>query len=55
MNRVAIYRERCLSIMTLKVLPATCFRYNAVEISSKFPITKMKLNRIDMSFPVQVL
>ena len=50
MNRVTIY-----SIMTLKVLPATCFRYNSEEISSKFPTTKIKLNTIDMNFPVQVL
>ena len=31
------------------------FRYNSEELSSKFPISKMKLSRINMSFPVQVL
>ena len=48
----------CLNInriVALKVLSATCFRYNSEEITSKFPIPKMKLNRVDVSFPVQVL
>ena len=39
----------------LKVLPTTCFRLNTEGISPKFPIPKTKLNRINMSFPVQVL
>ena len=62
MNRVTIYRAKYLSvskyqniIVTLKVLPTTCFGYNSEEISSKFPIPKMKLNRINMNFPVQAL
>ena len=54
MNRVTIYVAKCLGIVTLiKVLPTTC--YNSEEISSKFSVSEMKLNRIDMSFPVQVL
>ena len=48
-NRFAIYRAKCLSIVTLKVLPTICFRYNSEDISSKFPIPKIKLNRIDMN------
>ena len=54
-NRVTIYRAKYLAIVTLKVLPTTCFCYNSDEISSKFLIPKMKLNRINMTFPVQVL
>ena len=54
-NRVTIYRAKCLGIVTLKVLQTTYFRCNSEEISSKFPIPNMKLNRIDMSFPVQAL
>ena len=45
-----IYRAKSLGIVTFKVLPTTCFRYNSEELGSKFPIPKMKLNRIDMSF-----
>ena len=36
------YRAKCLGIVTLRVLPTTCFPYNSEEISSKFPIPKMK-------------
>ena len=54
-NHVTIYRAKCLAIVTLKILPTTCFRYASEEVSSKFSIPKMKLNRILMSFPVQVL
>ena len=50
-----IYGAKCLEMVTLKVLPTTCFSYNSEKISSKFLIPKMKLNKIDMSFPVQVL
>ena len=50
-----IYRAKCLGIVTLKSLPTTCFHYNSEELSSKFLIPKMKLNRVDMNFPVQVL
>ena len=44
-----------MSLVTLKVLPTTYFGYNSEEISSEFPIPKMKLNRIDMNFAMQVL
>ena len=54
-NRVTIYRAKCLGIVTLKVLQTICFRCNSEEISSKLSIPNMKLNRIDMSFPVQAL
>ena len=54
-NRFTIYRAKRLGIVILKALPTTYFCYNSEEISLKFPIPKMKLNRIDMSFPVQVL
>ena len=54
-NRVMIYRAKCLGIVTSKVLLATCYRYNSEEISAEFLIAKMNLNRIDMSFPVRVL
>ena len=50
-----ICRAKCLGIVTLKVLPTSCSRYNSEEKSPKFPISKMKLSRINMSFPVQVL
>ena len=46
-NRFTIFRTKCLGIVTLRVLPTTCFRYNSEETSSKFPIPKMKLNRIE--------
>ena len=55
MNRVTIYRAKRLGIVVLKVLPTTYFHYNSEEISLKFPIFKVKLNRIDISLPVQVL
>ena len=40
--------------MNLKALPASCFRYNSVK-KHKTPVPKMKLDRIDVSFPAQVL
>ena len=54
-NRVTISRVKCLDIVYLKVLPTTCLCYDSPEIKSKFLIPKMKLNRINMSFPMQVL
>ena len=54
-NRVTIYRAKHLGIVVLKVLPTTYFHYNSEEISLKLPIFKMKLNRIDIRLPVQVL
>ena len=50
-----IYREKCLGIVTLIVSPTTYFGYNSEKISSEFLIPKMKLNKIDMSFAMQVL
>ena len=55
MNRVTICRAKCLDIVALKLLPTSCFRYNAEEKSTKFRNLKMKLNKIDTSFFVQVL
>ena len=55
MNRVTICRAHCLDIMTLKIFLASCFHYNSEEKSKKLPNPKMKLNKIDTSFPVQVL
>ena len=55
MNCVMICSAKYLGIMTLKVLPTSCSRYNSKEDSEKFPILKMKLNRINASVPVQVL
>ena len=46
LNRVTIYRAKCLGKVNLKVLPTTCFRFNSEEISSNFLIPKMRLNRI---------
>ena len=43
------YRAKCLGIVTLRVLSTTCFRYNSEEISSKFPILKMKLTTTEIS------
>ena len=55
MNRVTIYRTKCLGIVTLKVLPKSCSHYNSEKKSPKFSIPKLKLNRITASFPVQDL
>ena len=55
MNRVTICRAKCLDIVILKVLPTSYFCYNSEEKSTKFPNPKMKLNKIDISFPVQIL
>ena len=52
---MSVYRAKYLGIVTLKVLPTTCFSYNSGEIRSKFLIPQIKLDRIAMSFPVQVL
>ena len=53
-NRNTIYRAKCLGIVTLKVLPTSCSHYNSEEKTLKFPISKMKLNRINASSLVQV-
>ena len=52
---VTIGRAKYLGIMTLKDLPTSWSRYNSEEKSQKFPIPKSKLNRVNASFPVQVL
>ena len=36
MNRVTIYRAKCLGILTLKALPKSCFCYNSEEKNHKF-------------------
>ena len=46
-NQVTICKAMCLGIVTLKVLPTTLFRYKSEEISSNFPIPKIKLNRVE--------
>ena len=52
-NRFTIYRTKCIDIVTLKVLPTS---YNSEERkSTKFTNPKMKQNKIDRSFLVQVL
>ena len=43
-NRITIYRAKCLGIVTLKVLPKTYFRYNSEEKGTKLPIRRIKLN-----------
>ena len=55
MDRVTIFTTKCIDMMTLKVLLTSCFCYNSEEKRTKFPNAKMKLNKIDTSFPVQVL
>ena len=55
MRQVRICRVKYLGIVTLKVLPISCSRYNSEEKSKKFPNPKMKLNKIDTRFPMQVL
>ena len=55
MHQVRICRVKYLGMVTLKVLPTSCSRYNSQEKSKKFPNPKMKLNKIDTRFPVQVL
>ena len=54
-NRATICRAKYLDIATLNALPTSHFRYNSEEKSAKFLNPKMKLNKIDTSFPVQVL
>ena len=54
-NHVTISRGKCLGIVTLKILRTSCFRYNPEKKSAKLPIPKMKFNRIDATFSVQVL
>ena len=46
-----IFRANCHGRVPLKVLPTSCFRYNLDENSTKFRILKMKLYKIDRSFP----
>ena len=36
-----------------KSFTESCFRFNSEELSSKFPIPKIKLYRINTSFKVQ--
>ena len=55
MNRVTIYRAKYIDIMTLKVLPTSCFRYISEDKTTKFPNPKKKLNKIDTSLSVQIL
>ena len=49
-NRVTIYKAKCLGIVTLKVFTTTCFSYNLVETSTKFSILKMKIRSLISSF-----
>ena len=35
-NRVTIYRAKYLAIVTLKVLPTTCFRFNLDEAQNSW-------------------
>ena len=41
-----IYKVIYLIIVTLKVLPTSCFCYNSKENCTKFPIPRMKPNRV---------
>ena len=49
MNHVTICRAKCLAIVTLNVLPTSCSCYDSEEKSQKFPISKLKINRINAS------
>ena len=49
MNRIPICRAKCFGIVTLKASLRSCSRYNSEDKSPKFPIPKMKLNRINVS------
>ena len=51
---VTIYRVKCLGILSLKVLPTTCFCYNLDQKCIKSTIPRMKLNRINTSFPAEI-
>ena len=44
-NRVRFYKTKFIDIVTLKVLPTSCSRYNSEEKSIKFPNPKMKLQK----------
>ena len=37
MNRVTIYKTKCIDIVTLQILPISCFRYNSEEKKHKNP------------------
>ena len=54
-NCVTIYRTKCTDIASLNILATSFFHYNSEEKSLKFPNPKMKLSKIDMSLPVQIL
>ena len=54
-KKFEIYSAKSFGIVTLKVSLSSLFRYKAKEISIKFTIPKINLNRIDTSYPAQVL
>ena len=50
-----IYRAKSIDIMTSIVSSTSCFRHNSEEKSTKFSISKIKLNKTDRSFSVEIL
>ena len=46
-NRVTIYRARCLGIMAFKISPTKYFHHNSERKNTNIPISKMKLRRFD--------
>ena len=46
---------KCLGLVTLKILPTNCFRCNSKRNNKKLAILKVKLNKINTNFPLQVL
>ena len=53
-KRITICRGKSFGIVTLKILPKTCFRYNSEEKGTKLLIWRVKLKWINTSFTVQI-
>ena len=53
MKRVTICRAKCPDVVTLKVLPTSCFHYSSEEKSTKFLNAKNNVNKIDMGSSVE--
>ena len=53
MNCVTTCKVKYFCLVTLKVLPTNCSRYNSEEKGPKFSIPKTKQNRINASFSVK--
>ena len=55
LNRLTIYRAKCIGIVPSKFLPTSCFRYNSVKYPSELLIPKLKIYKTNTSLPGQVV